>query len=394
MRHSHLQRARHGWHYGQIANRCRVNSLTLGASTNWMLRTAHWSFGLGPDTRILWPTWRWDGSGNEVDTTSRTLSATLEYPAGTFRYLTWGGSTTATLPAGTNTFSDPIGFGVPPGVWFWLRMRHISGEFIYSSSGTSGMWASPALGDGLESTSTDKLTSGTVASSAGNQTHPLVIACRTRLRSVALFGDSRVAGQLDSVDDLAGCRGQLERPIGNQMPWINFALAGMAITPLLGSTGARSREIVKAYCSEAIDEFGINGTAETDLLASYEQLAELMRPRPLWQTTLCPWTFGAWTLADGSDQTINKHPEEPGYGINPPLRTGSVKGLRGVIDQYAAVANPSVINKWVGSATAGYALTTDGAHESSDCCINRYVINASPMRHSHLNGARRQGIVV
>lgn len=269
-------------------------------------RTAHFHRSAGNQIQVVY----WNGY---VDTTSN---------GSTYQELGTGG--TLTLTCGYETAGGAITNVTFPGTAAskGLLISNVitvptfaSGDKFYLrpyQSNTSGCLYMPVkadatLGDRLNFGAVDKSQSGTIGSDlAGYAYFPVAILTFNSLRSGFLGGTSRTFGFNDTPDGTTGDIGELARGIGPLAPYCNAGVPGDTLQIAAANYAVRAT-IANAYYTDTYIEHGVNDNART-LLQKQTDLATIMgqitnRKRLI---TVSPNTVGAWTAADGSDQTNNR----------------------------------------------------------------------------------------
>lgn len=292
----------------QIATRSRVpwgyNS-GLGAG---MFETWHKSRDAITSLRIVIPNWYVDTNNNtntyqELGTgTTASVKAGIWSAAGAFLgQVLFSGSATGSIASGATLTSDAFAVAIPNNTFFRVRILFTNaGGTIYSP-----LYADATLGDRFEFTGVDKTASGTVANGlAGYAFFPAAILGLTGKRSACLFGTSRTNGSNDVADGVTGDIGMVARGIGPLAGYVNAGVPGDSAQRLAANPTKRAA-IGNLACSDIYVEHGVNDAGRT-LLQKQTDLGTfyaLFPTKNVHGITVSPQTTGAWTLADGSDQT-------------------------------------------------------------------------------------------
>lgn len=348
-----------------VATRSRVASSAALGTTAYMCRIATYSRDTLAAVQVAWPNWRVvNTNGGETGCGGViTIKASIEYPAGTFTQIKFAGSATGTIPNATTLLSDAAVVAIPIGAKFWIRWSWVSTVNLPVITGIN--YKDTFAGDAFQATATDLTMSGTVTDDAGsNAMRPVAILGTTTRKTLALLGDSRVAGQGDSVvNDYYGDMGELERPFGPAFAYLNLASFGESSSGFLASNTLR--RALANYCTTIISEYGVNdtgtGVSAATVQTNQASIAALFPGKPVWLCTLPPTSTGAWTAVDLSDQTVGTF-DAARVTYNTWVRT-SPAGFAGFFD-CAAVGESSLNSgKWKANGVA-LAYTVDGVHES------------------------------
>lgn len=293
---------------GQVATRCYLSNNTYAANKEAMWRTSHFARDFVFNVRVAFANWVvMDQIEKSVG--AATIHASLEYPAGTFTRLTFGGEVAGVAAAGATLFSDKVrlSFPIPSGAVFWIRTHYANDAGVIFSDSLSGNERSPYGEGGMYGVTTPDLTMGGSVGNMGttNSYPPILILSETTKPSVAILGDSRGFGVADLVDR-SGDVGEIARSIGPALGYTNLAISGDRAQWFLASHD--KRVALSAYCTHIINEYGINdlknGTTGPDLLTSLDAIAALFPTKPVWQTTLTPHS----TSTDNWQSTGNQTP--------------------------------------------------------------------------------------
>lgn len=339
----------------------------LGAYRYLQTRSPHFSPVAITALRVVLPNWYVVRAGTGIETGTGgtvTFTASVEYPAGTFTQIKFSGAVTSHAVADlTSIISDEVAVAIPAGALYWIRVwaNYTAGiPFDTNSSAnydsTNGQATKVSIGS-----ITDQTMSGTVTNTSADLTWtPVGILARTASKSVLSAGDSRLFGINDTAPvNSSQFRGVLDPSLGPSVGIVNGGVAAISLQYWL--TGNARQIEMAGYASSFISEFGINdmnnGRTAAQIIANQQLLAALVG-KPTFLTTLPPWTTGAWTLADGSDQTVKSF-EAQRVAYNTAVRAG-IAGIAGYFEIADQVESARNSGKW---KAPGY--TTDGIHESS-----------------------------
>lgn len=242
---------------------------------------------------------------------SYTITASIEYPVGTFNQVTWSSATSKVIAPGDTTVSDTIQLStpIPPNTQFFIR-----GFTVVSSGGKwpTGYTLSSAdsgeSGIGL----TDKTLGGTISGSySGNRPNAAVgIVPYAKKLCLAGLGDSIMTGSGDGGFDSHGNTAWLGRAATGICPFqaISVVGVGLAAQAVSGKMNRRLALLRKSGITDAVLAWGINdaGTA-AQLLANALNVASQVSALGIrvWYTTL---TAQASDTIDKWYTTINQVP--------------------------------------------------------------------------------------
>lgn len=340
---------------GQVATRSFIPDFFEATTNQIMSQSGHVLRDDITSLQVVYGGWHRNVVATEnamgADTTI-TASVSLS-TSGPWVPFKWSGSTPGTIPNNLTVESDVLPFAASRGSIIYIRSwKSCSAGTAYNGFAT----CSAALGDGaLKGTTTPDVTTGG-AFSAGGAIHapPLAVIAMTRRASICLVTDSRGFSYNDTAD-AAGELGEVCRSIGPSFAYINTGKKGL--TPLGYLNSSPKAQALAVYCSHIFETLGIN----SGTFAQKQSIWALFPDKKIVANTISPSTSGAWTLADGSDQTS---PSTIPSTINP-LLLALPSPLVAVFDTAAAVTQVvGGLNKWL---APGY--TADGVHGSQLACL-------------------------
>jgi hypothetical protein len=301
--HHGILSCRHSY-LGCVATATAVPYQTLATTGYMMSRSAHIARDDITSLALVIPNWVVTSNAETGPGSSVTVTAAVEYPAGTFKQVTFAGSTSILIADAAQAISDFVSVAIPNGSQFWVRIFRTGFASVcpYTLTTNSGQGSVANYGAGA---GTDLTMGGAIANTGGGHFAPAAILAYTTKPSIYLMGDSRTAGVGDTADASLD-RGQFARSIGPSYGYINAGCGGDRQYQWLLSNAKRLS--LAQYCSHVLNGYGINdltvshsgATVYTDI-----QSAEALFPGKLmWVATVSPHSTGAWTLADGSDQTV------------------------------------------------------------------------------------------
>lgn len=345
---------------GQVATRSAVPTGLIGGNTVYMSRRAMKTRQAITSLQALCPNYYVTDPAGLAETgpgAAATITASIEYPAGTFTQIRFGGSTSGNIPNGGSLLTDACAVNIPNDTWFWFR------AFVNCASGVvlngSGYEGSVALGDLMNTFDGDKTMSGTVSNQfAGYAYTPLAIIAQTVRPSILLQGTSRMAGVSDTQDS-SGAMGIVARSIEPNFAYINAGRASDSLVKYIASHTQRLQ--LANYVSHVVldvandDVGGGLATTQANLATVIGYFTAL--GKKVMMVTSDPSTTGAWTLANQTDQTVQVNYTN----FNNHILTLPA-GLQRVFD-IRTVTSTGVANKWNADGTVG-KYTPDGIHET------------------------------
>jgi lysophospholipase L1-like esterase len=346
---------------GLVATRSYVPTTFNSGNKQVMTRTRHQSRVAITSLQIGIPGWYANGSGDAGLGGTATVTASIEYPAGTFTQVKFSASTSGTVPNGGTLVSDAVTVSIPNSTDFFVRIFWQSATGILfgnsleldANNGEAMTYAASGL--------TDQTMGGTVvASGSGFCFYPCAIIGTTNKPSFMLVGDSIVQGQGDSIGTgEAPDQGTLARGVGPSYAYINAGVPGAQSTDM--STGAATqRTALLTYCTHLICGYGVN-----DLDASVTPAALVTRLQAIWalksgaayQATITPHTTSTDSWATVGNQTVGVGNTNR-ISFNGLVRSGQT-GMTGFLEIADTVESARDSGFW---KAPGY--TADGLHPS------------------------------
>jgi len=325
--------------WGQVATRTVVPSAINAGIFQTMSRTVHIARDAITSLKLLYPNWYVPaGSGETGSGGVMTITASIEYPAGTFTQVMFSSATSGTAASGANLLSDETAVVIPFGATFYVRTLQANATATINQGPSTPV----RPGDGFRASgSTDQTMGGTVNTATGTIYGPSAILANTAVGSAFLLGDSLVYGSQDNGDATTDT-GYFSRAIGHAKPYINCGVSGdTAAGFLLGNT---QRLALAQYCTVVFCDYGTNdvfGARTADQL-----IADLITIRNLfalqfYQATLLPRVLSTGsdsfvTVATQTIQTANSHRNR----ANNMIRASGIPLLSGFVDVAAVVESP------------------------------------------------------
>jgi lysophospholipase L1-like esterase len=307
----------------QVTNRTGIANTISGSNTK--INGRSWQMAYVPVSalKVCIPNYYVSSSTSGVETTSGgAVSAhiVVEYPRGTFKDLTWSGSTPGSVAALSNGCSDltALGFTIPAYAKFrinyFLDWSGGAGKAVYSSWSNTcdrGNGDEFAIGTVLTDNSGNDTVLG--SNTPANCWFPGAVMAYSDRSVWWLIGDSIVAGVNDMLGDPSGGRGLLGRAAAYLGPQLNFGVPGdRASYYATGSNAAlRTALAATAGATSALVQLGVNDffsgsrTADNVLTDRATVRAAAVAAIPgihVYDTTITPET----TSTDGWNTTVNQ----------------------------------------------------------------------------------------
>lgn len=352
---------------GQVATGCYANDQFIASNPYFMSRSAHFMRANGVASfQIVLANYK----GAEAATGAATFKASIEYPAGVFTPVTFGGIATASVASVALATSDAITLSIPKGALFWVRiLGSVVGGFSYL--GTSNY----ALGEGCEygtSAQTDKTASGSVTYNYAT-VKPVAIIAQTTMPSVGIIGDSRCQGYKDTGDQ-TGDLGIVARPIGSVLPYLTVAQTGSDTVSYVGAHALR--DVLIGYCSHVVVVYGGNDIVYGDALsttqANLQAIGNYYPSKQCFIGTVAPVVSSTDSYATTANMTNTQNPTT----LNEWIRTLPTPYVRHfeIADYFEGGRNT---HKLLANGTANFA-TTDGTHETRAVLLQYVAANVLP----------------
>jgi hypothetical protein len=347
---------------GQVTTNVMVPNSIIAASNSAMTRTAHYTRGGISNIQAVYAGWYVNVAngflGQEVPTGSYTASFWVEYPVGTYTQI----DNSITVATAVNTAGTNVNISIPANTYFYTWTYFTGGTFPFFSDTTGG------VGTVLYTDESSNINTSGVATTPGTltdnftrrrRTGPVaIVGTRTGI-SVACIGDSRTAGTGDKADGSTN-RGNLARAIGGNFDCINLGV-GSDDPSMWIFGGANRRSLAKTYCTNIVDELGINlfnnrlmtGSSSFSYKARMQYIFNGM---PYVMTTLEPKTSSTDSFASAVNQTV--------LLPNSATFNTSVRALSNFIELRTPVEDPNNLGKWISNGMANRE-TIDGLHPNT-----------------------------
>jgi len=298
--------------------------------------------------------WLETGSGSSV-----TITASIEYPSGTFTQIKFGGSASGTILNNNTILSDYVTISIPKGAQFWVR------QFWVNTTGINYYFGlrNTSMGDAMTHAASglsDQTLSGTVTDTDGlGILFPLAIISPITQPSFVVYGDSVGAGQGDAFDS-TGNQGYIARCLGPTFGYTSACASGDQAHYYAASNIQRAK--LMSYCSTAIFQYGVNdfnsrgqtaAQLETDLTTCYGTVPSNIKKT--YQVTVLPLTTSTDSYVTLGNQTHSGW-ETARLTFVDALRAGTFNSGN-YLDGAAGIETSQDSGYWV---TPSY--TTDGVH--------------------------------
>ncbi len=254
--------------YRQAATRC-FPPLTWNASLAWLRAiTGHVARRRLTNPRVVYPNWRMSNA-SEASTGAGSLKVSLEYPAGVFTLANEciaAGAAAVAFPSGNLALTFNV--TVPRGAKFWLRplVNIPSGINWTQMAGGNNSDYGVAPGDFMDISTgvlADHTNGGVVGAANGSLYLPIVIATEHREPAPIIFGTSRTAGGT-YINDRNGDAGIECVILGRNHGYTNHGMAATLLSVWNSGNHTYLGQLIAAgYWTHAINEYGINDTADT-----------------------------------------------------------------------------------------------------------------------------------
>jgi lysophospholipase L1-like esterase len=369
------------------ATRCSIPNSSANNKSQIMTRSGHRAWVALSQIKVGIPAVRISAPQNDLSefayAGTATVTASVEYPAGTFTQLKFAGVASGSALSGKILFSDllTLGFTIPAGALFWIRIFFVNANGVYFTDNSNGGQANASYGD-QSSSGTGALVDLTMSGSITNDGtfcyRPACILASSNLLSVGLVGDSMAEGvaDIDEPNPFIGDLGLLAKTLANICPCVNLGLGGTTLQTsppggheFWGKPGTARAQLLP-FCTDLIIEVGANdlnpfvsSRTAAQLAADLQSFINTTLPSlgvvagaHMYLTTFPPHT----TSTDGFTTAANQTPvanEAERITYNNMVRAG-VSGITGFFDVADVVESARNSGKW----KAGYTGASDGLH--------------------------------
>ncbi len=255
----------------QMANNTSFPFYQAQSAAQAQSRTEHYNRS-GADQKIISISLPNCLAGYNTVGNALTFKASIEYPAGTFTPLTFGGLGSRVGVDGGIVTSDfvTLATAIPDNAVFWVRV------YVTAPSSLIPYTVNPgSINDRFTygTTVSDQTAGGTVVNtdanpfgtSGGRFLYPVAIRGRAVIKpAILIYGDSRDAGNFD-IPDVSGDNGRIARQIGASLPYVKMAIPGAGLS-FIGSQSsafvavANIAGFTHAICADGINDLANSGT--------------------------------------------------------------------------------------------------------------------------------------
>lgn len=303
---------------------------------------------------------------------SYTIKRYIEYPAGVFNQVTWGGATTKAIGFGGAVYtSDPVTVVIPAGAKFWVRTVNVSGAARNIPCAETPAGATVlGLDDG--NSASDLGNSGVIAATSGANTFgPIAIigtVAKANARAFVAFGDSITWGYGDITS--AGSRGGsgwIARGLDPLYPYIKVAKNSIRADQIRDLTVSMTNLLAAIGFTDTIIALGTNdlsqgvGTPSSILTAEQSIYTNWCTGKRLYLNTLMSRSLTTDAYATVVNQTMKSDGNwSQSTALNGLIRAGAIGAVN-----YIESADASMSARNSGVWQAPPAQTTDGTHPNS-----------------------------
>lgn len=321
---------------------------------------------------LIYAGWYTDTT-NETDLPNAyTVSASIEYPAGTYTQVTWAGATSTSITAGQNIVSDFVTVNIPANTQFWVRsFVSVTAGQVWHKSHVLDTARGEACEEGVGLS--DKTMSGTITGATQGFRPSAMISKGMGFRKVSLgvIGDSITFGSGDGAFDARSNTSWIGRAASSNCPIINCSVSGTQLGNQVAA-GKLSRRLdlfAKAGITHVIIDWGANDVASVGLGTLQTNASHVIGQvnaagMKAVYTTITPKT----TSTDKYYTTANQTPATGYTGGASSVRSQFNDWLRGLPSSlYACIENADILETardsciWkAGNTQTGYlAANTD-----------------------------------
>lgn len=377
---------------GLVATRGMLPDDFFPANSQIMSRSVHYSTQSITSLKIALANWYVKPGGGAPSETgtgaTATYTASVEYPAGTYTRITFGGGNVATIASLSTVISDYVTLptAIPANTQFWIRIWGNSpGGLIFQGTNPTG-----SLGGGFNAGNASSpvpdltMTSGSIGS-ADISLSPVAIIGWTNNASIFLIGDSRALGLTDNVSDPTGNYGNITKSLAQNYGYMQLTASVEALSGWLA--GSANQQALLRYATHLINALNYNdiwigNKTLATCIANTTTVQNIGRAlnKKVYNITIGPRTTSTDSWATVANQTIqNASINAIRLAYNAWVRGGG-SGQDGYFDIADAEESARDSGKWKVNGSANF-FTGDGIHESS---AGNQAIRASGVIPSYL----------
>lgn len=342
--------------------------------------------------RAYFTNWMANATNEQNGYNSITITAALEYPAGTFTPILFGGASSKLIAASDlTTESDELtGLSIPAGAQFWIR------TYVSVSAGqkwVQGYQISSSLGEAADfTTGVDKTQAGTITNATSSSTRrgygPVAVKATgfsgtPVAKAFAAVGDSLIMGSTDGNKDGHGNTGYFPRACTGNFPVINLGIAGTSAANNQSANFTRRGDLLQKigvthiFCDWSINDVTASKTSSqmqgyaTGIAANFKSLVSGCKV--IW-ATLTPKTNStdSWKTTANQTDALTGSQQTARTGFNAALRAGlsNIDYMFEAADASETARDSGVWRAGEGSThltntgASTDAFTTDGLHPS------------------------------
>jgi lysophospholipase L1-like esterase len=300
-----------------------------------------------------------------------TLTASIEYPKGTFNRVLFGGQPSTTIPDMSIGLSDYVTLStcIPPNTPVWTRIYGTTANGVPFVDTKCGLLNSDAF-QASTSTLPDRTMGGSITVNANVWFGPLAVIGMTSNPSLVIWGDSIVEGKgIQPYDKMCNV-GPPAVGLGKNFPYMKFARSGQSMYEMVAGNNAALRKSMLKYASHAVNELGVNdfpsgGQTTATMLANAQTIlgwsSAAFPGAQTFQETVTPRTTSTdkWTTL--ANQTAGSRFFSVANPFNDAIRAGQpwLTGYFEITDQVMSTRNSGL---W--SVSSGQ-ITVDGVHPNA-----------------------------
>lgn len=291
---------------GQVATRTRPNNYYSTSLKQAMCRRADWMRdSVTSFTPILGNFYTTANAENNPGGPT-TYTMDIEYPAGTYTRVTFGGANSIVATDGqAQVLADPVILTIPRNAQFWTN--------VWESNATGIMMSQY----GYRSTIGDKVSYGVTVTDAtmgswtgtgsGFTCGAMAIIAQTKRPSIALYGDSEVTGVGEANAAVAGAAyvGVLAPSLATNFAVLDLSQPSAQAAQIPANFAKRGTYL--QYVTHVVNELGTNDLANNPTVAqfqSYDAAAKALAPTKAWlRTTLLPRTNSTVAISSLTSST-------------------------------------------------------------------------------------------
>lgn len=376
---------------GQVATRCQLPNSSNTGNHFLRCRSAHIVREAVTSLKLVFPNCWVDQTtkAEAISPGTMTLTAAIEYPAGTYTQVKFSGSATGTT-SGALLTSDAVAVSIPANATFWVRTYQANPNtivFIEGVNENAPINNNASLGDTLDvspSSMTDNTMGGAYGANLGQYRYgPVIIAATTVRPACILVGDSRTIGKGDTAD-ASGDIGNLQRSLGPAVGYLSWALGGYKATDVI-STHTILQSLAPyfshVFCELGINDIEFNSKTAAQALASVQTIWGYFPGKKIGQSTIEPRSTSSNSWATVGNQTASANNAQR-TAFNDLIRAlpAGLDAAYEVADQVETARNSGI---W---KAPGY--TADGLHGSQTAYLaikNSNAISPAILVGSSLN---------